>query len=295
MASRISRAALTAPASTAPIDVPPSQETAHAAESPRRARRPVVPAGDSGAGEGDAAGSASVASLIDALNQTTREVLADAAREDAERPAQSADQPLVAPVHYVGDTAAPPALPQPIDLSIHPAGSNTEDPSRGIPRGDVRPGKEITGGFADQAGLQYFALDGRELGVLVVDMLQSMADRIVNDLRFNEAITYPRVSVRTWVEVSGFAEDQNFTVDKIVPDGLAARAAGDPAIKNTTAEIAREVADEVVFVIVAEKREADANGEPVDPPDKIRQELGLQRPRKQIIRGPGNSQQFVDR
>lgn len=207
-------------------------------------------------------------------------------------PAAHPDTP---PVQYVGDTMSRPAPPAPIDLNIYPAGSDTEDPSRGQVRQPIVRGKEITGGFADQAAMQYFALDGRELGVLVTDMLQSIANRIENDLRFNEAITYPRVGVRCWVEVSGFAEDQGFTVDKIVPDGLAAMAAGDPAIHATAIEIAREVADEVVFVLVAEKREVDANGDPVDPPDKIRQELGLARPRKQMIRGPGNSSQMVDK
>ncbi len=196
-------------------------------------------------------------------------------------------------VQYVGDRTGPSPLPEPIDLRrTHPAASDTEDPARGQPRLPIRPDKAITGGFADQAALQYFALDGRELGLLVQDMLVELHQRIDNDLRFNEAAVYPRVAVKCVVEVTGFNEDYGFTVEKIIPDAFT--RAGDPAIVQTPLDLARRVADEVVFVLIAAKAETDANGDPLDPPDKIRVELNLRRPRKHVVIGPGGSRQMVD-
>jgi hypothetical protein len=232
----------------------------------------------------------------DAIRSASDALTASQAIEEAPVPTPA--------VQYVGDVNRPPVPADPIDLrtalpaatqSHAPAASDTDSPSRGVPRPNVanqRPGKEITGGFADQAAMQYFALDGRELGILVQDMLVELHQRIDNDLRFTEAIVYPRVAVKCSVEVSGFGMDNSFTVDKIVKD--AGLAAGDPLARQTPIELARQVADEVVFVLVAAKSETDANGEPLDPPDKIRIELNLKRPRKQVVIGVNGTRQMVD-
>lgn len=175
----------------------------------------------------------------------------------------------------------------PIDDSIYPAGSNSDSPSRGIPRGTIDPGKAVTGGFGDQASLQYFALDGRELLALVESLMDELHARIQNDLRFNEAICYPQVSVRVAIEVTGFAQDQGFMVDTCLPAAHEART-------KTPLDIARSVADEVCFVVLAERRETDDQGNSLLPPDAVRQALGLARPGKRIVKGLGGQESFVD-
>ena len=198
-----------------------------------------------------------------------------------------------------GEVDRPPAVGQapgpdpyaPIDLSTMPAASNTDSPTRGIVRPNIsnaRPNRpEITGGFGDQAALQYFALDGRELLTLVETLMDEVHARLQNDLRFNEALTYPQVSARVVIEISGFAHDSDFLIDKILPTTHEART-------RTPIEIARSVADEVAFVVMAERREADDEGNPIAPPDQLRQELGLRRPGKRMIRSPLGTESFVD-
>lgn len=201
-------------------------------------------------------------------------------------PAPVAASALIAP------TPADPLAP--IDLSIHPeaetqpAWSNTDSPSRGQPRLPVDPGKAITGGFGDAAALQYFALDGTELRTLVEQLMDEVHARIQNDLRFNEALCYPQVSARVVVEISGFANDTAFTIDRVLPSAHPARA-------TNPVEFARTVADEIVFVLVAERRETDDAGNSVTPPDQTRRELGLVGPRKQAVRLAGGNATWVDK
>lgn len=172
----------------------------------------------------------------------------------------------------------------PVDLSVYPAGSDTEDPSRGRPRpnlGNQRPGKEPSGGFGDASSLQYFALTGVELLALVETLMDEVHARIINDLRFNEALCYPRVRARVAIEVTGFAHDADFTIDKVIDHSKA------------PLEVAREMADEICFVVSSERAEVTADGESLQPPDAIRQELGLRRPGKRMVRS-GNVDVFVD-
>lgn len=187
----------------------------------------------------------------------------------------------------VGHVAPAPGTPvvadplAPIDLSHMPAASNSDSPTRGIPRNlPTDPGKAITGGFGDAAALQYYALDGGELKTLVEQLMDDVHARLQNDLRFNEAITYPQVTARVVIEIAGFATDSAFTVEKILPSTHPARA-------TNPLEFARSVADEVCFVVVAEMRETDDQGQSVTPPDAVRQELGLPRPQKHWVRDAG--------
>ena len=178
--------------------------------------------------------------------------------------------------------------PDPIDLARMPAASDTDSPARGVPRGTpTRPGKEITGGFSSPAEMQYFALDGRELKALVETLMDELHARIQDDLRFNEALVYPRVAVKVAVTVTGYMQDNGFLVERVLPPTA-------PAASATPLDIAEQVADEVVFVMMATRRETDDQGESVTPPDAIRVELGLDRPYKRRVVGPTGQARFVD-
>jgi hypothetical protein len=175
----------------------------------------------------------------------------------------------------------------PVDLTHFPAASNSDSPSRGQPRLAVAPGKAITGGFGDQASLEYFALTGKELLYLVQTLMDDLNARLVNDLRFSEALTYPQVSARVAIEITGFGRDDGFLIDKVLPAAHEART-------KTPTAIAREHADELCFVVLAERRETDEAGQPVEAPDAIRQALELPRPGKRQVRGPGGVVQWID-
>lgn len=194
--------------------------------------------------------------------------------------------------------AAPPSAEQlaPIDLSYdpsRPAASDSDSPARGIPRAHAidatrkRERPAVTGGFGDQSELQYFALDGRELLALTETLMDDLHARIQNDLRFSEALTYPRVRVRVSLEVQGYGEDRGFVIDRVLPS---------PAdlAKQTPVDLARSLADELVFVITAERREVDDDGNSLEPPDAMRQSLGLKRPGKRMVQGAGGVTQWID-
>lgn len=157
-----------------------------------------------------------------------------------------------------------------------PAASNSMDPTRGVPRGTTDPAKAITGGFGDAVGAQYFPLDGTELRELVLAMCDKFVDTLQNDLRFSIATVYPRVAVSLELRVEGFVEDIGFTMQRALP----------PYTK-TPVEIARQLADEGVFVVKVTRAEMSADGTSDSPPNAIREELGLQVPRKQRIQTPG--------
>jgi hypothetical protein len=163
-----------------------------------------------------------------------------------------------------------------------PAGSNSDSPSRGIPRVIDDVGKRITGGFGDADEAQYFPLDGGEALKVVWVCMDDVAQRIKNDLRFHPAITYPRIAVRCQVIVEGFPEDQSFMVERV-------KVAND----RTPVELAEALADEVIFVVKAERREVDKFGQSVTPPNAMRQEIGAVVPRKHAV-GSGNNRQIVD-
>lgn len=222
-----------------------------------------------------------VPAMIDEMNRVTAEEINRADREAVLNfppvIAQAPDPPLAVPLVYE-------------DLSHAPAASSTDSPTRGVPRDTgvpMRAGKEITGGFGDEGALSYFALNGAELRVLVEQLMDEVHARIQNDLRFNEALVYPQVSARVVIEITGYVRDNDFVIDKFLPTTHEART-------KTPVEIAKQVADEICFVVLAERRETDDEGQSIAPPDAIRDELGLAKPRKRMITTGLGQTQMVD-
>lgn len=173
----------------------------------------------------------------------------------------------------------------------HPAASNTDSPSRGMPRRDPRAGLDIKGGWGDaNAGAQYFALSGDDLKTIAQQMLLELHDRIDNDLRFSIALVYPRVSVRATLHIHGFAGGpQSFEIERVRPADVAGPG-GSPSPES----VAAALADEVVFTLIAERREVDDEGDSVAAPDQLRNEFGIQRPGKHVVSGAGNNKRMAD-
>jgi len=189
------------------------------------------------------------------------------------------------------EIAPPPSAAQPVptgftDLDpplLHQrAASNTDSPSRGIPKATTDPGKQVTGGFGDAGQAQYYPLDGLELKELVRSLLDKLNARIEDDLRFSLAICYPRVSVRLELIVDGYPVDAGFQIPTVLPP-----------YEKTPIEVARDHGNDIVFVVREQHVEMSAEGESVTPPNLLRQELGLRVPRKQALDTP-MGRQMVD-
>lgn len=202
-------------------------------------------------------------------------------------PMNLADQALVDQV----EDMLPPLTDE--DRQRMPAASNTDSPTRGRlpdltpPTGDKYEGIS-RGGFSDLADAQYFPLDGSELKELVRALMDDLNARIENDLRFSLALWYPRVRAVVEIRIEGHADDADmgFTIPKI-------KAPKDGEKGGTPMEIARLKADEVCFVVQSFRQEFTPDGESDRPPDAIRDELRLPKPRKQILDTNGQ-QVFVD-
>ncbi len=170
-----------------------------------------------------------------------------------------------------------------VDGPYQPAASNTDSPSRGVPTPATDPGKKITGGFGDAGEAQYYPLDGTELRELVLAQMDRLVDRLRDDLRFSIAVTYPRVVARVVIEVDAFVSDASFQVPVA------------PVVANKTPiEIAREHGDEIVFVLKEEMREMTVDGQSITPPNQVRQDLGIEIPRKRFVQA-GAARVMVDR
>lgn len=193
------------------------------------------------------------------------------------------DMPAAPPVQSTVDLARG-AVDVPKDAAHQPAGVpfGVESPSRGLPKPTDDPGKTITGGFGDTGEAQYYPLDGSEVRVLIDALMDDLHARLLDDLRFTMAITYPRVAARVIIEVQGFVDDQSFDIIKVMS----------PHTK-TPLEVARAHATEIAFVIVAERVEMTADGTSVTPPNATREELGLVVPRKQAVE-TATGRQMVD-
>lgn len=180
------------------------------------------------------------------------------------------------PVPTISDLSAGAVNPLPTAEPWQPAASQTDTPSRGLPRNlSTDPGKQITGGFGDVTDAQYFPLDGAELRELVNALMDDIHARLQDDLRFTIAICYPRVRARVEVIIEAFVVDQGFTIPRVaVPH------------EKTPIAIARQHGDEIVFAVVAERVEMSADGQSVSPPNATRLELGLPVPRKQAVQTP---------
>ena len=176
-----------------------------------------------------------------------------------------------------------PARPPVEERSHQPAASNSDSPSRGIPREIDDPGKIITGGFGFSGPAQYFPLTGDELKLAVQDMMDKLNARIMNDLRFSMAVTYPRARVVLSLTFKGYTEAEpheirsEFVHEK-TPEDIA-RAGGAVA---STFEIAETI------------QEFDDEGNPDNPPDRVRDTLGIEKPRKQSVDMAGE-RHIVDR
>lgn len=164
-----------------------------------------------------------------------------------------------------------------------PAASDSDSPSRGIPRPIADIGKQITGGFGDPGEAQYFALQGDELLKMGLKLMDELEAEMVNDLRFHLAITYPRVTIRLKLEVEGWAKDAGFErIKQVVHD-------------KTPIAVAESMgAAPTAFELTAQRREFDDDGNAENPPDRLRDELGLEKPRKQTVQA-GAHKILVDR
>lgn len=227
----------------------------------------VTPAPVSGAG------------LIEQLREAAQIVASVAGAADVTNPALS--DPLLSPeVDQLEDQL--PTLSDE-DRARMPAASNSESPSRGIlpsivpPTGDKWEGIS-RGGFSDVGEAQYFPLAGNELIPLVGDLTKRLLDQIVNDLRFSIALVYPRLRMRLVLEIEGSEEDRDnaFQIEKVfIPKP------GQPG--STALSIARQRADQIVFVVQEVRQEFSEDGQSETPPDQMRNDVGLQIPHKQQI------------
>lgn len=203
--------------------------------------------------------------------------------------AQPTDTADLAPAVPLPTGDAPPAQTVGLDGTMtpvkrhQPAASDSDSPSRGMPKPVNDPGKQITGGFGDVGEAQYFPLDGLELKALVNHQLERLSNQLDHDLRFGIAAVYPRVNVRVVLEVDCYVTDQSFEIPKMmIPH------------ERTPLEVAREMADHVVFCVLEEHVEMLPDGESVTPPNALRHELGLEVPAKRAVQTPGG-RMLVDR
>jgi hypothetical protein len=184
---------------------------------------------------------------------------------------------------YAQEVARRAALP---DAKEFPAASNSDSPARGLPGTAAVPLRQtkslaLTGGFGDTGEAMYYPLDGQELLALSEALCDRLVDRIRNDLRFSMALTYPRAAVRLQLIVEGEVDDQGFTIEYVDKKD------------QTPLEVAQQHGQSVVFVLTEERREFTSTGEVESPPDAIRDELGLVKPRKQYVQ-TGMGRQLAD-
>ena len=194
-------------------------------------------------------------------------------------------EPDVEPTVIAPESPPHPHSGGPTIPSAHPhqpAASDSDTPARGIPQ-RVLKGKEVTGGWGDVGEASYFPLDGSELRQRITSLLHELEARMVNDLRFTLATTYPRVNARVDITVECYANDQTFQIAKVMVPHTA-----------TPLVTAKRHADECCFVVRAEHVEMTPEGESVTPPNQVRMELGLDVPRKRAIETPSGRRMFVD-
>jgi hypothetical protein len=170
-----------------------------------------------------------------------------------------------------------------------PAASNSDSPSRGLPTTVPVPASrkraplQSTGGFGSAGDAQYFPLTGDEARTLAQELMDRLNDRLKNDLRFSMAICYPRVSLKLQliVEAEAGGEGNGFVIEYVT------------AHDKTPLEVAKEYGDSVVFVLREQRREFDDAGNVETPADAIRDELGILKPKKQLVQ-MGGGKQFAD-
>lgn len=176
-----------------------------------------------------------------------------------------------------------------------PAASETDSPSKGIlkelipqQRGDKWDGIS-RGGFSDVGEAQYYPLTGEELAEVVRGLFDSIAAQMQNDLRFSIALTYPSARITVRVEVEGSVEenDHAFSIERVqIPK--------DAEKGSTPLAIARQLGDQVVFVITGLRQEFTQDGQVEAPPDQMRLDAGLPRPQKTMLYSGDGRQMSVD-
>ncbi len=224
--------------------------------------------------------------VAEPLAASTVDAMVDAANrnERALKPLKYEGSPRIEGSHPQGIRGLAAAAAKPERVRTHaPAASNSDSPSRGVPRPEADPKKVITGGFGDLGEAQYYALDGSELRELVRSLMDFLNQRLENDLRFAPAICYPRVTAKVTIEVSGYTQDKPFIIEKSITKN------------ETPLEVVEATgAEATAFTLEEQRREFDDAGNAQDPPNRIREELGLTVPRKQIVRN-GAMSHVVDR
>lgn len=210
------------------------------------------------------------------VEATTKIILTDAHAVDAD---------VAAAVAPLAGASAPEPDFEPI-LPHMKAGSNTDSPARGIPTATADPNKKITGGFGvpGEGPADYFPLDGTELRAVVEQLLDEVYARIQDDLRFSIACTYPRVSARVEVIIEAYGMDKPIVIPRVAR-----------AHDKTVLQTARAHAEEIVFVVAQQRTEMTEAGESVTPPNQMRQDVGLEIPRKHRIETPSGGSMWVDR
>ncbi len=162
-----------------------------------------------------------------------------------------------------------------------PAASDTDSPRRGVPMPIADVNKRVTGGWGGADEAQYTPLNGLEVAEVLRMLMGELSERLERDLMFSLAITYPRARITLTARVEGYATTQpvDITMGKIHD--------------KTPEDVAARLADPVNEVRTAERTEFDDEGTPQDPPDRMRDEVGLEKPRKQWV-GEGAGRQMVD-
>lgn len=192
--------------------------------------------------------------------------------------------------HDANKHAAPAPAKPAAPLAGMPAASNTDSPSRGIPGTAPMPASRakaqlpVDGGFGMGGSTDYFPMDGHEVKELATELMDRLYKRIQNDLRFSLAVCYPRIAVKLQliVESEATVGGEGFTIEYVT------------AHDKTPIEVAKQHGDSVVFVLVEQRREFNEKGEPETAPDAMRDELGIDKPRKQLVQ-MGGGKQFSDR
>jgi hypothetical protein len=139
-------------------------------------------------------------------------------------------------------------------VAHQPAASNTDSPSRGMPRPQA-PDKAITGGWGNISD-SYEPLNGAEVRATALLLADELVKILDNDLRFTLASTYPRVEISLELKVNSYLADQP-------------------------------------LVIRRQRREFNERDESETPANAMRAEIGSEPPRKQAIDTPGG-RMFVD-
>ncbi len=146
----------------------------------------------------------------------------------------------------------------------HPAASNTDSPSRGVPRPIADPNKQITGGWGQGGGTQYYALDGTEVQKVVVDLMANLRAQMAMDLRFGIAAVYPQIRIRVQILVDGSGPDAPINEGKF------------------------DLGQHRILTL-----EALAQDDQDTPADALRDDAGIQKPMKQIVQA-GAARILVD-